>query len=67
MCVFKCLLEILLWCRKIVPEWGTDGFSFWKEFEKFYTVVVNNTRMDKWDRLEEKEERRIKKYLDNLV
>ena len=46
---------------------GGDGFSFWEEFENFYTVVVNNTRVDKWNRLEEKEERRIKKYLDNLV
>lgn len=40
--------------------------AFWKEFEKFHKVVINNTRDDKWEKLEEKEERRIKKYVDQL-
>nr|XP_022303907.1 uncharacterized protein LOC111111307 isoform X2 [Crassostrea virginica] len=61
------MLRSFCGAEKLFRKGGTDGFSFWKEFEKFYTVVVNNTRVDKWDRLEEKEERRIKKYLDNSV
>lgn len=43
-----------------------QAMLFWMEFENFHKVVVNNTREDKWEKLEEKGERRIKKHVDQL-
>ena len=63
-CVFKCLRDSFLVMKNC---FGKEDFSFWKEFEKFLNVVVNKKRMDKYELLEEMEERRIKKYVAYLI
>ncbi|XP_061192261.1 uncharacterized protein LOC133200485 [Saccostrea echinata] len=48
---------------KLFRKGGTSGFSFWTEFQNFVDMVKQDVRQDKWGKLEEKEERRIEKYL----
>ncbi|XP_065939519.1 uncharacterized protein [Magallana gigas] len=60
------MLRSFCGAEKLFRKGGTAGYAFWKEFEKFHKVVINNTRDDKWETLEEKEERTIKKYVDQL-
>ena len=63
--VFLNVWEILFWWWKTVSE--RKVFSFWEEFKKCLNVVVNKKRMDKYELLEEMEERRIKKYVAYLI
>ncbi|XP_078338861.1 uncharacterized protein LOC111100806 isoform X1 [Crassostrea virginica] len=50
--------------NKLFRKGGSGGFSFWPEFKDFYTLVMDDKREDKWEKLAEKEEKRIRKYLE---
>lgn len=50
--------------NKMFRKGGAQGFALWTEFRDFFNVVMDDQRDDKWDKLMEKEEKRIKKYVD---
>lgn len=50
--------------HKIFRKGGAQGFAFWSEFKEFFSIVKEDQMEDKWDKLMEKEEKRIKKYVD---
>lgn len=50
--------------HKMFRKGGAQRFAFWTEFRDFFNVVMDDQRDDKWDKLMEKEEKRIKKYVD---
>lgn len=49
---------------KYLGRGGAQGFAFWSEFKEFFSIVMEDQMDDKWDKLMEKEEKRIKKYVD---
>ncbi|XP_056022467.1 uncharacterized protein LOC125673266 [Ostrea edulis] len=57
------LLRSFCASQKLFRKGGTSGFAFWAEFHKFVDTVNKDGRLDKWEKLEEKKERRIEKYL----
>ncbi|XP_062607708.1 uncharacterized protein LOC134269519 [Saccostrea cucullata] len=50
--------------NKLFRKGGKGDFSFWTEFKEYFNRVVEDKRDDKWNKLQEKEEKRIKKYLE---
>lgn len=54
-CVIFFLQRFFCGVEKLFRKGGIAGYVFWKEFEKFYKVVINNIRDDKWEKFEEKD------------
>lgn len=53
--------------HKMFRKGGAQRFAFWTEFRDFFNVVMDDQRDDKWDKLMEKEEKRIKNMLINYI